>query len=94
MSRQKKSHTDTIGKPNDNITRQTRRGALRKILAAGGVIAGAQTLPNSWKKPIIESVVLPAHAGTSDVKSETGTIEDEAQTTTGQEITETTTVPA
>lgn len=42
---------------------EKRRSAVRKILAAGSVTAGAGI--STWKTPVIESVVLPAHAQTT-----------------------------
>ncbi|MGA8260041.1 MAG: hypothetical protein WB783_07500, partial [Arenicellales bacterium] len=39
-----------------------RRDALRKLAVTGGVIGTART----WTKPVVDSVVLPAHALTSD----------------------------
>lgn len=45
----------------------SRRGALKR-LGAGGVAAGAAAaLPAAWTRPVVESVVLPAHAQTSGV---------------------------
>lgn len=42
-----------------------RRRSLRK-LAAGSVAAGvAATVPGRWTRPVVESVLLPAHAQTS-----------------------------
>ena len=42
-----------------------RRDALKKILVGGGAVLGAQFLPTEWKKPVINSIVVPAHAQTS-----------------------------
>lgn len=42
-----------------------RRGALKRLAAGGaaaGIVAG---LPSRWTRPVIESVMLPAHAQTS-----------------------------
>jgi hypothetical protein len=39
-----------------------RRDALRKLAVTGGVIGTART----WTKPVVDSVVLPAHALTSN----------------------------
>lgn len=43
---------------------EKRRSAVRKILAAGSVTAGAGAA--TWKTPLVESVILPAHAQTSN----------------------------
>lgn len=43
-----------------------RRGALKR-LAAGGAAAGIlAALPSRWTRPVVESVMLPAHAQTSE----------------------------
>ncbi|MDZ7842753.1 MAG: twin-arginine translocation signal domain-containing protein [Gammaproteobacteria bacterium] len=45
----------------------SRRSALKR-LGAGGVAAGAAAaLPGAWTRPVVESVMLPAHAQTSGV---------------------------
>ncbi len=36
------------------------------MIGLGSGIAGASQLPQSWTKPIVDSVVLPVHATTSD----------------------------
>jgi len=51
----------------------SRRAAIRKILAGGGIIAGAQSLPGEWTKPIVNSVIAPAHAVTSTTAPPTPT---------------------
>lgn len=47
---------------NTKTTNTTRRKAL-KAIGVGGVLAG--TIPGSWTKPVVKSIVLPAHAQTS-----------------------------
>jgi hypothetical protein len=39
----------------------SRRRAL-KVLVAGGALGSASLLPERWLKPVVEAVVLPAHA--------------------------------
>lgn len=46
---------------------EDRRGALKKLLTGGGVIVGTSALPSEWTKPVIESIITPAHAGMSPV---------------------------
>ena len=49
---------------------QGRRKLLKSIALSGGAIAVAKTLPESWTKPVIESVMLPAHGvGTTGVQT-------------------------
>lgn len=52
-----------MGKENNN-TRDPRRRLL-KTIAAGGSAAGLAALPGKWAKPVVASVILPAHAQTS-----------------------------
>lgn len=42
-----------------------RRKVLKRLLVGGGVAAGAKMMPDEWHKPVVESVILPAHAETS-----------------------------
>ena len=51
----------------DSKSAAARRRILKTLLAGGGVIAGAKALPEKWAKPVVESVVLPAHAQGSPV---------------------------
>ena len=41
-----------------------RRKALKTMVISSGV-TGLAALPTSWKKPVVSSVILPAHAQTS-----------------------------
>jgi hypothetical protein len=44
----------------------SRRKLLKSIATGSGAIVAGKSLPESWSKPIVDSVVLPAHAKTSD----------------------------
>jgi hypothetical protein len=46
----------------DSRFARSRRTALKTIFAAGGAAVAAKSLPERWSKPIVEAVVLPAHA--------------------------------
>jgi hypothetical protein len=48
-----------------------RRRAL-KLLLGGGVVGSAATLPTRWTRPVVESVILPAHAQLSGPHSYSG----------------------
>ena len=48
-------------------TSNSRRKVL-KAIGVGGVLAG--TIPSSWTKPVVKSVILPAHAQTSQPEPE------------------------
>jgi len=41
---------------------QSRRKLLKSIAATGGSIIVAKTLPDSWIRPAVHAMVLPAHA--------------------------------
>lgn len=45
----------------DTSENKGRRDAIKKTIAAGGVTIMAA----SWTRPVVESIVLPAHAQTS-----------------------------
>ena len=45
--------------------KESRRKALKSTLIGGAVIS-TSVAPDRWKKPVLDSVVLPAHAATTD----------------------------
>lgn len=45
----------------------SRRATLKKMLAGGGAAAAAGALPANWPRPVVDALVLPAHAATSVV---------------------------
>lgn len=46
---------------------EKRRKALKKILAGSGTVVTAAAMQDKWAKPVVDSVVLPAHAQASGV---------------------------
>jgi hypothetical protein len=44
---------------------ESRRRLLKALAAAGGAVTTATVLPDAWKKPLINSVVVPLHAQAS-----------------------------
>ncbi|HKI74283.1 MAG TPA: hypothetical protein VJ998_06560 [Pseudomonadales bacterium] len=44
---------------------KNRRKLLKSLAAGSGAVIAGKTLPEHWNRPVIESVVLPAHAQTS-----------------------------
>lgn len=52
---------------------QTRRSALKKMLVGTGVAAGAAVLPDKWTKPVVDRILVPAHAQTSTTTTTTTT---------------------
>lgn len=61
MSKRDDKNTNDI---NDPVKNQDRRTTLKTLLAGGGVLSLA-ALPSRWAKPVVDSVMLPAHAQTS-----------------------------
>ena len=46
-------------------TSPARRRLLKSLAAGGGVWTGSKVLPENWTRPVVDSVILPAHAGGS-----------------------------
>ena len=42
-----------------------RRELLKTIAAGSGVVIAGKSLPESWRRPVVDAVMLPAHAVTS-----------------------------
>lgn len=71
-----------------------RRGALKAAGTGAAGIVTAASLPSEWKKPIIDSIVLPAHAQMSPGSgTDSGTTADPGNsgTTTSAPMVSTTT---
>jgi len=49
----------------DNKSDKSRRKLLKSIAAGSGAIVAGKSLPDSWSRPVVDSVMLPAHAQTS-----------------------------
>lgn len=47
----------------------SRRKLLKSIAAGSGAVVAGKTLPEKWTRPAIDSVLLPAHAQTSNPES-------------------------
>jgi len=47
------------------MSNESRRKLLKSIAAGSGAIVAGKSLPESWSRPIVDSVLLPAHATTS-----------------------------
>lgn len=46
---------------------ESRRKLIKSIAAGSGAIVAGKNLPESWTKPVVDSVMLPAHAQTSQL---------------------------
>ena len=49
----------------DKKSSESRRKLLKTIAAGSGAIVAGKSLPESWSRPVVDSVMLPAHAQTS-----------------------------
>lgn len=47
---------------NDNAEQNNNRRRALKLLLGGSVVGTAAALPTRWTRPVVEAVVLPAHA--------------------------------
>jgi hypothetical protein len=68
----------------------TRRDVVKKITIFVGGVATLIELPARWTKPVVESIIAPAHAALS---AATTTAAPKATTTTAAPATTTTTAP-
>ena len=56
----------------DTKSSEGRRKLLKSIAATTGAVATGSALPKKWHKPLVDTVVLPAHALTTGCPSCTG----------------------
>ena len=47
--------------PTISRNKQSRRKMLKTIAVSGGAVVAAKSMPENWTKPLVDSVVLPAH---------------------------------
>ena len=60
-------HTENLDNSTpQEITSQSKRKILTSIGVSSGII-GASALSQQWTKPIVNSIILPAHAQTTDM---------------------------
>lgn len=69
-------------KTEKQTSRNGRRAMLKSMVVGGGAAGAFSGLPTSWKKPMVASVMLPAHAQTSPPSS-TGSLSDCSSDTIG-----------
>jgi len=69
-------------KAEKQASRNGRRAILKSMVIGGGAAGAFSGLPTSWKKPMVASVMLPAHAQTSPPSS-TGSLSDCSSDTMG-----------
>ena len=56
-------------------TSKNRRKLLKSIAAGSGVVVAGKSLPDNWSRPVVDSVMLPAHAQTSGSYSGSATVQ-------------------
>ena len=49
----------------DEKSNESRRKLLKTIAAGSGAVIAGKSLPENWSRPVVDSVMLPAHAQTS-----------------------------
>jgi hypothetical protein len=54
-----------VNQMTDKKSNESRRKLLKSIAAGGGAVIAGKSLPENWTKPVVDSVMLPAHAQTS-----------------------------
>lgn len=57
----------SVKKSNDS-----RRKLLKSIAAGSGAVVAAKTLPESWTKPVVNTVLLPTHAQATNTEEDEG----------------------
>jgi len=50
----------------DKKSNDSRRKLLKSLAVGSGAVVAGKSLPESWSKPVINSIVLPAHAALTD----------------------------
>jgi len=53
----------------DKKSNDSRRKLLKSIAAGSGAVIAGKSLPESWSKPVVDTVMLPAHAATTAADS-------------------------
>lgn len=60
-----KEHENTQGLSRESLARRNLLKAL--AVTVGGLVGSTLNLPNDWSRPLLQTIVLPAHAATSMV---------------------------
>ena len=53
----------------DKKSSESRRKLLKSIAAGSGAVIAGKNLPENWARPVVDSVMLPAHAQTSGIRT-------------------------
>ena len=84
QKKEEKKTTLSTREPRDNqgeSVNRSRRKALQTI-AAGTAAAGALALTGKWSKPLVDTIILPAHAQATNAQEPTNTTTTPTPTTT------------
>jgi hypothetical protein len=49
----------------DKKAENSRRKLLKTAVVGGGIIGASKAMPEKWSKPVVDSVLIPAHAATT-----------------------------
>jgi len=52
---------------NYEITNTTRRKLFKALIGTGAAVVAGRTLPEQWTRPVVEAVIVPAHAQATGV---------------------------
>ncbi len=66
MCKEKITSQNSAVEVDSSKPRKERRRTLRTILAGGVLVSGSQAVPRTWTKPMVDSIVLPVHAQTTE----------------------------
>lgn len=67
MTDSDKKNSKSTGVDKNAAGSVSKESGRRKLLKAGGIVASSALVPEKWQKPVVDSIVLPAHAVTSTV---------------------------
>ncbi len=70
----------------DKKSNDSRRKLLKSIATGSGAVVAGKSLPESWIKPVIDTVLLPAHAQASSFSCFAGSITSTTDETEGVAI--------
>ncbi len=67
----------------DKKSNDSRRKLLKSIATGSGAVVAVKSLPESWGKPIVDTVLLPAHAQATQSSCSAGSITSTSNETEG-----------
>jgi len=65
MNDSKNKNTEAANTQKASASENKEQAGRRRLLKAGGVVASSALLPEKWSRPVVDTVLLPAHAQTS-----------------------------